>query len=142
MIMPPWIDDNADFTLFGKILLQWGAVETGLRHIVELREQPVPGQFDELIKSARQLFEDNTDALNLLETLEYLNEQRVTIVHGRYLGRLDGGFHCFRFPLKDRVENRVFGHNDLTTLLEEMRDVYLALGGLSDVTQCLAAYTS
>ena len=114
----------------------------GLRHIVELREQPVPKHFGDLMKSARQMFEENPDALNLLENLEFLNEQRVTIVHGRYLGRLDGGFHCFRFPLKDRVENRVFGHNDLTTLLEEMRDVYLALGALSEAPHCLAVYTS
>jgi hypothetical protein len=141
MIMPPWIDDNVDFTLFGKILLQWGAVETGLRNIVELRGQPVPRHFSELVKAARRVFDENPEALNVLETVEYLNEQRVTIVHGRYLGRLDGGFHCFRFPLKDRVENRVFGQNDLMTLLDEMRDVYLALGGMSDATQCLAVHT-
>src|SRR5258708_2389311 len=99
-------DEEADYTLFGRVLLQWGHVEAELVNILLRLTHPLFGFFDEKglprgfgeqVRLAKRLYRAipamahlNEGACALLDPLPSLHKTRSIIVHGYYQGYTGG----------------------------------------------------
>lgn len=152
VIVPPGANGE-EYALFGRILLQWGYIETRLSNILGwlthdrfgLRgRKGVPQEFSEKVKVAKRGYCEiaamgplRNEAEAVLDALPRLHEKRIVIVHGAYQGTTKDGFVFVHFSDKKgvaRISSHHFTPVELAVLLEDILRVDTALESLSQKT--------
>jgi hypothetical protein len=145
-------DQEADYALFGRVLLQWGHVEVQLVNILLrllhprfgfVAEKGLVSAFGDQVKLARRAYRSipqmshlRDKACDLFDTLRPLHKTRSIIIHGHYQGYLGKGqfaFGIFERQPGPRMVNKAyyFTEDQVAQLSSEIERRRKELGTLS-----------